>query len=86
VPVGQEQHVDGTEVHGQPLGVGEPYVAVGADVEEDGGRSVAVASFGERGEPVAGDAEPVEGDDALVAVVLTHRRAAEEVGHLGELR
>ncbi len=86
VPVRQEQHVDGGQVDGEALGVGEPHVAVGADIEEDRRGPVACSGLREGGEPVAGDAEVVEGDDAVVPVVLAHRLSAEEVGHLGELR
>ena len=35
---------------------------------------------------MARDAETVEGDDAVVAVVLPHRRTPEEIGHLRQLR
>ena len=87
MPVRQEQHVDAGEVDRQALGVGHPHVAVGTDVEEDRRRLVPHPALGEGREPVAGDAEVVEGDDAVVAVVLSHRwEPAEQVGHLGELR
>ena len=87
MPVRQEQHVDAGQVDGQPLGVGEPDVAVGADVEQHRRRAVALSGRGERREAVAGDAEVVEADDAVVPVVLAARRdAPEEVGHLGKLR
>ena len=40
------------------------------DVEEDGGDLVTCTGLGEGREPVAGDAEVVERDDAVVTVVL----------------
>ena len=87
VPVRQEQHVDGGQVDGEPFGVGEPDVAVGADVEQDGCRAVAPSCGGECGEAVTGDAEMVEGDDAVVTVVLAARRdAPEQIRHFGKLR
>ena len=80
VPVRQEQHVDAGQVDGQPLGVCEPDVAVGADVEQHGCGAVASSCGGERGEAVAGDAEMVEDDDAVVPVVLAGRRDAARAG------
>lgn len=67
VPVRQEEHVDAGQVDGQPLGVGEPDIGVGADVEEDGRRAVVLSGCGEGGEAVAGDAEVVEADNAVVS-------------------
>jgi hypothetical protein len=87
MPMRQEQHVDAGQVDGQPFGVGEPDVAVWADIEQHRCRTVAPPCRGERGEPVAGDAELVERDDTVVAIVLAGRRdAPEQVGDLGELR
>ena len=40
VPVRQEEDVDAREVDCEPLGVGEPNVAVGSDVEQHGSRVV----------------------------------------------
>ena len=78
MPVRQEQHVDAGQVDGQPLGVGEPDIAVGADVEQHGRRAVAPSCRGECGEAVTGDAEMVEGHHAVVTVVLAARRDAPE--------
>ena len=47
VPVRQEQHVDAGEVDGEPFGVGQPDIAVGADVEQDGRGAVVVSCGGE---------------------------------------
>ena len=87
MPVRQEQHVDAGQVDRQPFGVGEPDIAVGADVEQHRCRAVALSCCGERGEAVAGDAELVEGDDTVVTIVLASGRdAPEQVGDFGELR
>lgn len=86
VPVGQEQHIDARQVDGQPVGVVEPDLAVGTDVEEDRCRAVALADRGEGREAVTGDAELVDCDDAVVPVVLARRRTPEQVGHLRDLR
>jgi hypothetical protein len=53
VPVRQEQHVDGRQVERQALGVGEPDVAVGADVEQDRRRAVSPSGGRKRREAVA---------------------------------
>ena len=87
MPVRQEQDVDARQVDGQPLGVGEPDIAVGADVEQHRRRALPLPCRGECGEAVARDAEVVEGHDAVMPVVLAGRRdAAEQVRELGELR
>ena len=76
VPVRQEEHVDGREVDGQAFGVGEPDVAVGADVEQHGHRPFPLPRGGECREAVTGHAEVVEGHHAVMAVVLPARRDA----------
>ena len=87
VPVRQEQHVDAGQVECQPLCVCEPDVTVGADVEQHCCGAVALSCGCERGEAVTRDAQMVEGDDAVVPIVLAGRRdTPEQVRDLGKLR
>ena len=87
VPVRQEQHVDAREVDGEPLGVGEPDIAVRPDVEEDRLCLRSSSRGGEGREAVTRDAEVIEADDAVVPVVLANGRdPAEQVRKLGKLR
>ena len=87
VPVRQEQHLDAGQVDGQPLGVGEPDVAVGADIEQHRRRAIPLSGGREGREPMTGHAELVEAHDAVVPLVLAAgRHTPEQVGQLRQLR
>jgi len=87
MPVRQEQHLDARQVNGQALGIGEPDIGVGADVEQHRGGVFPPSGGGERRVAVACHAEVVEAHDAVMPVVLAARGdLSEEVGHLGKLR
>jgi len=55
-PVGKEDKLDRREVHAKAHGVGQPYVAVGTDVEQCRSRGRASAGRDEHGKPMAGQA------------------------------
>ena len=87
VPVRQEQHVDARQVECQPLGVCEPDITIGADIEQHCRRAVPLSCGCERREAVTRHAQVVEGDDAVVPVMFAARRdASEQVCELGKLR
>jgi hypothetical protein len=87
VPVRQEEHVDRREIDPESFCVGEPEIPVGADVEQRGRGLRSTPRSGDGGEAVAGDAEVIEGIDAVVAVVApVGCDAPEDAGELGKLR
>ena len=78
MPVREEEDLDAGEVDGQPLGVGQPNIAVGTDVEQHGRGPLTLPSRGEGREPMTGDAELIEPDNTVVPLVLAARRDAAE--------
>ena len=87
MPMRQEEHVDAGQVDGEPLGVGEPDVTVGSHVKQHRCRALPLPGRGKCREAVTCHAEMVEGDNAVMPVVLPGRwDAHEQVGQLGELR
>ncbi len=81
MPVGEEHALDAREVDGEPCGVGQPHVRIGADVEQHRVSLGAAAACREHGVTVAGAAQLVEYDLAFMALVHAVGCAAREQVH-----
>ena len=87
VPVRQEDRVDRGEVDAEAVGVVDPDVAVGADVEQHRVALVADPTRQENRQPVTGHAQVIEHRDAVVAGVLAHGWSTCQVrSHFRQLR